>query len=518
MNISAGPLLILILCCSIATAQPAVQSIARDQPFRPQVHYSPERNWMNDPNGLVFFEGEYHLFYQYNPQGIVPGHISWGHAVSTDLLHWKELGVAIPDTPQEMVFTGSVVVDTRNTSGLCEGGKPCLIAIYTAHGESGGTPLETQEIASSQDRGRTWKRFTGNPVLDLHMSNFRDPGVSWNAEAKAWLMVVSLPNEHQVVFYTSPDLKQWTEQSRLGPSAFTAGQWECPNLLHIPSANQADSTWVLKVGINPGALQGGSGEQYFLGSFDGRHFTQSSDPGSHGWSDYGKDSYCAIGYNNLPSGEKPTLIGWMNNWQYASKLPTSPWRGQMTLPRRVTLIRDPAGLALSQAPIVAPLRHGRSTPIQFTLPPRPSQEGHEEEMSMSTQSPAEFELRFQPGDAQSFGLRLSSDPEHWTEIGFDRKTSHLYVDRTHAGDDVAPDFLARTAAPLAKGRPFDLHIIVDRNSVEVFAQQGTIAMTNLVFPKSNAIKLRPFRDGGKQPIRLSGQAWRLNSVWPAESK
>jgi fructan beta-fructosidase len=499
--------LALALFCSLAAAQDPPPG--RDQPLRPQIHFSPESHWMNDPNGLVFFEGEYHLFYQYNPQGIVPGHISWGHAVSTDLLHWQELGVAIPATPQEMVFTGSVVADSRNSSGLCANGKPCLVAVYTSHADRNGNPLETQSIASSQDRGRTWQRFPSNPVLDLHLSNFRDPSVSWNDDANAWLMVVSLPNDHQVAFYTSPDLQHWTQQSRFGPTASIGGQWECPNLLRIPNANGSESLWALKIGLNPGSLQGGSGEQYFLGSFDGHRFTQSPDPGSHGWTDYGKDSYCAITYNNLPATERPTLIGWMDNWQYADKLPTTPWRGQMTLPRRLTLVRDREGLALSQDPVVAPLRQGQPTLIDATLLPTQSS------TDIPAQPPTELELTFDPADAEAFGLRLFSDSTHFTEVGFDRNTMHLYVDRTHAQDDIVPRFPARTEAPLAASRPFDLHLILDRSSLEVFAQHGTISMTNLIFPAGASTQIRSFRTGGHQPTHLTGNQWPLHSIWTA---
>lgn len=478
-----------------------------DEPFRPQVHFSPQQHWTNDPNGLVYFQGEYHLFFQYNPFGDQWGHMSWGHAVSPDLLHWKELAVAIPEADGEMIFTGSVVVDERNTSGLCRGGGACLVAVYTGHRGQGDSQRQVQNIAVSQDRGRTWQAYSGNPVLDLQMADFRDPSVTWNEGSHSWLMAVALPNEHRVAFYTSPDLKQWTRRSAFGPAGATGGQWECPDLLRI-SSKGGDAIWALKVGLNPGGLQGGSGEQFFLGTFDGTQFKLSNKPGAQGWTDYGKDSYCAISYNYLPSGEKPTLLGWMSNWQYASKLPTAPWRGQMTLARRITLVHDRAGLALSQEPVIAPLR---------ILPPRAilkSLSGPSEpEELVTTESPAELRLTFQPGDGQEFGLRIYSDADHWTEIGYDRSKLRFYVDRIHSGLTIAPEFPTRTEAPVVESRPWDLHLVLDRSSISAFAQNGTIVMTNLIFPVSPQNRVVLFRKGGAKQVTGAGFAWELRSVW-----
>lgn len=475
--------------------------------FRPQVHFSPERNWTNDPNGLVYFEGEYHLFFQYNPFGDQWGHMSWGHAVSEDLLHWKELAVAIPEADGEMVFTGSVVVDAKNSSGLCKDGKACMVAVYTGDSSPATGHREVQDLAVSQDRGRTWTRYAGNPVLDLHMKDFRDPNVSWNEESHAWMMAVALPNEHQVAFYSSPNLKEWTRVGTFGPDGATSGVWECPDLLRVPAKDGRSSVWALKVGLNPGSLQGGSGEQYFLGSFDGKTFTRSSGAGSQGWTDYGKDSYCAISYNHLPDGDAPTLLGWMSNWEYAKELPTAPWRGQMTLARRVTFEQDQDGMALSQDPVIAPLRDGAGVAIAKVLPGR-----LDSVVLLKTASPAEMVLDFDPADAQSFGVRLYSDAQHWTEIGFDRTKLRFYVDRMHSGLAIAKGFLTRTEAPLAAHRGFDVHVVIDRSSVEAFAQGGTIAMTNLIFPPTGQIEVRVLRKGGRGAMKVTGRSWKLRSA------
>ena len=239
-----------------------------EQALRPQFHFSPREHWTNDPNGLVFFEGEYHLFFQYNPFGDKWGHMSWGHAVSKDLLHWQQLPVALPEEHGVMIFTGSVVVDETNTSGFCTGGKPCMVAIWTGHSAKTATKpsLQTQNIAYSNDRGRTWTKYRSNPVLNLNLTDFRDPKVLWWAPAKRWVMAVSLPLEHKILFYGSTDLKRWKRLSEFGPAGSTKGAWECPELFEAPLDGKNGTRWVLKVGINPGAVAGGSGEQYFRGA------------------------------------------------------------------------------------------------------------------------------------------------------------------------------------------------------------------------------------------------------------
>jgi len=487
------------LVLGLSTLLAGAQSVGYDQPYRPQVHFSPREHWTNDPNGLVYFRGEYHLFFQYNPFGDVWGHMSWGHAVSSDLLHWRELPVAIPEKDGEMVFTGSVVVDHANSSGLCTAGMECMVAIYTGYRKDAKGTLQNQNLAYSRDNGRTWTRYEGNPVLDLHMSDFRDPSVFWDEKGKHWVMAVALPLEHKVRLYRSPDLKQWTQMSEFGPMGDVAGDWECPDLLRVPSgAKNRDDVWVMKVGLNPGAPQGGSGEQYFVGSFDGTRFTASTQPGAHGWTNYGKDDYCAISFNHLPAGQKPVLLGWMNNWQYASKLPTSPWRGQMSVPRSLSYVKDGAGIALRQEPVIAPLR-GEHMAIASSA-------------EFTRDAPFELDLKFDGHADGIVGVRLYTDNEHFSEIGFDRKKDEFYIDRTHSGATVAPEFPVRTVAQLHPERLFDLRLIVDRSSVEAFAQDGTIAMTNLIFPGSTRTRMVFFSSSGQKP-RVRGDAWALRSIW-----
>jgi sucrose-6-phosphate hydrolase SacC (GH32 family) len=479
-----------------------------NQPYRPQFHFSPQQNWTNDPNGLVYFEGKYHLFFQYNPFGDSWGHMSWGHAVSLDLVHWQELPVALPEADGLMIFTGSTVVDQHNTSGFCTNGRPCLVAIYTGHtpGQknvpAGKPPLQTQNLAFSNDRGRTWTKFSGNPVLNLNMSDFRDPGVFWSDQAKHWVMAVSLPDDHKVRFYGSSNLKSWNALSDFGPAGATAGQWECPDLFEAPVENSNhEKRWVLKVGLNPGGLQGGSGEQYFIGRFDGTRFVNDNPPGLALWSDYGKDCYCALTFNGLPPDQKPAMLGWMNNWQYAGKVPTSPWRGQMTVPRRVSLKRFADGIGMVQQPVEA-LRQLREKHLSW-----------QGERLIVPSETFEVESTMQLGQAEQIGWKIRSGDAAYTLISYDSRRRELFVDRTHSGQvGFSNDFAARTAAPVpATSGPVNLHILVDRSSIEVFAQNGRIAFTNLIFPAGKSRSLELQVSGGR-PGQVTAEAWTLKSI------
>ncbi|KOV57011.1 glycosyl hydrolase family 32 [Streptomyces sp. NRRL WC-3618] len=270
--------------CALSAAPLAPQAVAADTPpysetYRPQFHFTPEKNWMNDPNGLVYYEGEYHLFYQYNPNGDSWGDMSWGHAVSKDLVHWQQLPLALSHDDKEMVFSGSAVVDRNNTTGFGTKKNPPMVAIYTSHAKDTG--IQAQSLAYSTDRGRTWTRYRGNPVIDIGSKDFRDPKVQWYAPTKSWLMTVSMSAEHKVRFYTSQNLKDWKQQSEFGPAGATGGVWECPDLFPLAvDGNTKKIKWVLVVNINPGGIAGGSAAQYFVGDFDGKKFT-ADDKGTY---------------------------------------------------------------------------------------------------------------------------------------------------------------------------------------------------------------------------------------------
>ena len=482
--------------------------------YRPQFHYTPPRHWMNDPNGLVYHDGTYHLFYQYNPEGIDWGNLSWGHATSTDLVHWTDQPVAIPAEEGEMIFSGSVVVDRDNATGFGEGAATPLVAIYTSqYTRADGATDQAQSLAYSLDGGTTWTKYDDNPVLDHPDPDFRDPNVFWYAPGEKWVMAVALAAQHTVQFYESTDLVHWTHLSDFGPEGETRGVWECPALLRVPVAGRADEAhWVLKVDVNPGAVSGG---QYFVGTFDGTAFT----PHEHhaddapGWVDHGPDFYAAIPWNGVATDAgEPVWVGWMGNWTYADRVPTAPWRGAQSLPRSVQLRSVDGTLRLTQRPVEAlrRLREGHVRLADRVLT--------DETVSLAADGVAgralELVAEFEPRKAQSVGLHLREGDGERTVVGYDAEAESVFVDRTAAGDTVHEDFPSRDTAPLT---PIDgrvqLQVFVDGSSVEVFANDGLRTLTHCVFPEPTSDGVSLFATGG--PARLVRlDAWSLRSIWP----
>ena len=496
---------VLLAALALAAAAPY------GEPYRPQVHFSPRQHWTNDPCGIVFAGGKYHLFFQYNPFGNIWGHMSWGHAVSTNLVNWTELSVAIPEDQRGMIFTGSSVVDSANSSGLCRGGAACIVSIFTGHTFKTATApqRQNQNLAFSQD-GVVWQKYSGNPVLDRQLADFRDPKVFWHAPSNQWVMVLALPAEHRVQIYGSKNLKQWDHLSDFGPEGTVGGEWECPDLYELPvDGDRGNTRWILKIGLNPGHLAGGSGEQYFIGSFDGRRFKNQNPHDKTLWLDYGRDCYCALTFNNAPDRLKPSLIGWMDNWQYARETPTAPWRGQMTMPRALSLHTTPEGLRLSQEPVEA-LRELRTEPFSYS--------GNSlQELNRKLaqwQAPQTFEaiVTVRPGSARRLTWKLFEGPGDYTLLGFDAAAHTLFVDRTKsARAGFNSHFPSRTIAPVTAGT-LQLHFLVDRSSIEVFAQHGDVALTNLVYANPHSTGLSLEATGGR-PEALEIQMWKLRSAW-----
>ena len=483
--------------------------------YRPQVHFTPPVNWMNDPNGLVYYDGEYHLFYQHNPRGNTWGHMSWGHAVSPDLLHWEHLPLAIPEADGLMAFSGSAVVDWHNTTGFGSEDTPPLVALFTGH-RPGVPAREDQRLAYSLDRGRTWTLYEGNPVLDLGRSDFRDPKVFWHAPDRRWVMAIALPHERRIEFYASPDLKRWTHLSTFGPGGATGGIWECPDLFELPvDGDPAHTRWVLVVNLNPGGPAGGSAAQYFVGHFDGTTFTPEP-PISVGdtharWLDWGADYYAAVSWSGAPDGER-ILLGWMNDWRYANAIPTAPWRSAQALPRRVELRTLEGHVTLVQQPIAAlqSLRQSGTTLAGRVLAPGTHPV---DELRGTT---LEIEAEFALGTATAFGLAVRVGGGDETRVGYDAATATLFVDRMRSGDTrFHPAFATRHGAPLpAPDGRVHLRIIVDAASVEVFAGGGHVTITDQIFPAPSSDGLALFAEGGTAQL-LSLKAWPLASVWPA---
>ncbi|MGX9349246.1 GH32 C-terminal domain-containing protein [Microbacterium sp. KNMS] len=432
--------------------------------LRPSAHFTAQRSWLNDPNGLLFHDGVYHLFFQTNPAGSTWGNISWGHATSSDLVTWTEREIAIPATEHEMAFSGSAVVDVRNTAGFAGEGQTALVAIYTAASHPDQHPAtQAQSLAYSVDGGETWTRYAGNPVLDIGSSEFRDPKVFWYGEDDGhWVMAVVAATEHRVLFYTSPDLLTWTAASHFGPAHAVGGVWECPDLFPLAVDGTDETRWVLVVSLNPGGIAGGSGTQYFIGNFDGAEFVaervvESDELADYDWIDYGHDYYAAVSFANVPNGRR-LMIGWASNWLYANETPTSPWRSAMSLVRDVRLVRRSDGtLALAQTPVLPP----EPSALQVHAVSAPRQRG-----AVTT-------------------VTLSNDAGERFVITVDIDAGTLRCDRRAAGrGDFHPDYSAVAEAPLLRGGSgdVDLQIVVDATVVEVFAEGGTVSLTEQVFP------------------------------------
>jgi fructan beta-fructosidase len=477
---------------------------------RPLYHFTPPRNFTNDPNGLVFFEGEYHLFYQHNPEGDRWGHMSWGHAVSRDLVRWEHLPLALREEGGIMIFSGSAVVDARNSSGLGRPAAPPMIAVYTGD----GLGKQTQNLASSLDRGRTWAKFAGNPVLDLNSKSFRDPKVFRHRPTNRWIMATVLADDRKVRLWGSADLKSWEPLSDFGPSGSTKGVWECPELIEVPVEGEGPegARWVLKVDVNDGAPFGGSGGQYFVGRFDGTTFRPEDskpDPAPL-WIDHGKDFYASQAWNDAPGDRRPVWLAWMNNWQYANEIPTSPWRGAMTVPRSVSLRKTREGLRLVQAP-VASLQTLRGRHRRIEGRPLPAGEVRLDGDGIEGSS-LEIVAEFDPADAGAFGLKVRRGEGEETEIGIDRRAGEVYVDRSRSGAvGFSPHFPGRHAARLKigdTGRPVRIHLLVDATSVEVFADDGQVVLTDQIFPRPDSRGVSLFATGGAARLRAL-DAWDL---------
>ncbi|MDA2805519.1 glycoside hydrolase family 32 protein [Nocardiopsis suaedae] len=664
----------IVRCCAALAAAactvPMISppALAAEHPHRPRVHYTPAENWMNDPNGLVYHDGEYHLYYQHNPEGNAWGNMSWGHAVSPDLVHWEERPLAIPYTEEEHIFSGGVVVDHDNSSGLGTDGEAPMVAVYTSayteRSEHAG--IQAQSLAYSNDGGETWTKYEGNPVLDIGSGEFRDPKVFWYEEGGYWVMAVVVADERVVHFYRSDDLLDWTKLSEFGPAHATGGVWEVPDLFELPvDGGAGGSKWVLVVNLNPGAVAGGSGAQYFVGDFDGVEFTPDrlvtgddppegevfadfengygdweitndldgtgtegpfgsapaagtlpgqqpvdghrgghlmngfvdgdaprgeaaspaftierdyinllvgggdnprSDTGdtsvnlvvdgevvrtatgrdsehldwtawnvseyrgrtahirvrddasdgwghvlldhimfsdaparsgleNYDWLDHGRDYYAAVSYNDAPDDER-IMLGWMNNWDYAGDIPTSPWRGAMSLPRRLELATLDGRPQLVQRPVdqLASLRGD----IAYSHDALPLDGGERRLPPRAEGEVFELDVELDPETADEIGLTVRQDGTTGTVIGYDARRSRLFVDRERSGDvGFNSAFPSRSSVAVDPGATLELRVVVDTSSVEVFAEGGSRVLTHRIFPGAEATGISLYAEGGR---------------------
>ena len=495
-----------LLFCSLSFLLFAQNDQTPTPQWRPLYHFTPATNWTNDPNGLIYVNGEYHLYNQQNPFENKWGHMSWGHATSTDLMHWKHLPIAIPEvlngSDTTWIFSGSAVLDKNNTSGFCKNSN-CLVAVYTAHQPN--IKKESQYIAYSNDGGNSYTSYEKNPVIDLNKKDFRDPNVFWYEPGKFWLMTVVLPAEHKARFYSSPDLKNWTLLSEFGPQGYTGAYWECPFLIQLPVQGTGQKKWVLVISAAGG--ERGVFEHYFVGDFDGKEFKNDNAPGLILPLDYGDTYYAAIPWNNVP-GEAKTYIGWM----VPNPQQTYPWRGQMSIPRDMSLKQTKDGYRLIQTPAAIitknldKLSHGNVLQVSSFKINNEEKPLDEKSRIKGNAYWMNAELSVEPGAVAGFKIAQRKDKDNKTVaetvIGYDATTHQVYVDRSNAGGKLNDKKLKQTIDVSNDSKTLRLTILVDRSSLEVFVNDGEGVITTYIYPEENADKIAAFATGGLATINF----------------
>lgn len=473
--------------------------------YRPQYHFTPPEKWMNDPNGLLFHNGTYHLFYQYYPEDIVWGPMHWGHATSNDLIKWEHKPIALYPDELGLIFSGSAVMDSANTSGLGGIENPPMVAIFTYHlmeGEKAGRKdFQTQGIAYSLDEGDSWTKYEGNPVIgNTDIKDFRDPKVMWHEPSEQWIMTL-VAGDHAKM-YSSPNLIDWTHLSDFGKNNGShGGVWECPDLFPLTIEGSDETKWVLLISINPGAPNGGSGTQYFIGEFDGERFTTTQEETK--WLDYGTDNYAGVTFNGLPDSER-TFIGWMSNWNYARDTPTENWRSAMTLPRKITLKKNEKGYYLNNFPV--------NTIDNFTelLTDGIDESDNTYTMDSFNQHRIDFTI---DGALDSFTVDFSNELDEHLLLGFDASKKQFYVDRRESGIvDFEPRFAEKShLAPVILDSDTDVSVslFMDASSIEVFVNGGSVVLTDQIFPTSPYTEMELKGKANIKDILIS----RVSRIW-----
>ena len=491
--------------------QPAVYT----EHNRPTVHFSPPKNWLNDPNGLVYYDGVYHLFYQYNPNDIVWNDMHWGHATSSDLLHWVHHPIALTPDPDGLgyIFSGCALVDWNNSSGLGAANKPPLIALFT---HSSTTGEQVQSLAYSNDSGTTWEQYSANPVLpNLGNSDFRDPKVFWDEQSNHWVMVVA--SGSLIQFFHSGNLIEWTHFFDFGEcSGAHGGTWECPDLFPLNMPGTQDQKWILLVSLNPGGPNGGSGTQYFIGDFDGQRFTP--DHSDVRWLDFGPDNYAGVTWSDSPMpAQNRVLIGWMSNWRYANTVPTSPWRGVMTVPRELALVQTSAGVRLGSKPIEEFDRLRTSTLLSV--------------QNIVANPAVHFEIDCSESGVFDLIMELSLDQHmpDWQVRFFNNQHAELLlrwqadegqfeIDRAGVAQGLENDFefTSKIYAPyaLTNSTKIELRIINDRSSLEVFSADGLALFSVLYYSQQPLDQLAIESNSHEDPLNITNVlVYGLKGVW-----
>ena len=473
-----------------------IVTISNEDLYRPNFHFTPKKGWMNDPNGMFFYNGYYHLYFQHYPDGTTWGPMHWGHAISTDLFNWKEQPIALYPDDLGYIFSGSVVVDYENTSGFGADGKIPIIAIFTSHDpkkeKTGEIDVENQSIAYSLDEGLTWTKYKDNPVLkNPGARDFRDPKVSWDKQRKRWTMVLAAGQEIQ--FYISKDLKSWNKLTSFGEGIGNhGGVWECPDFFQLPVIGSSEKKWVLLVSINPGGPNTGSATQYFVGDFDGSNFVldesfnRETDKEQGFWVDYGRDNYAGVTFSNVENKDGGKLfMGWMSNWLYANEVPTENWRSAMTIARTLELIKSDNTYRITSNPVpelnefkIEKLKNSNVSIKGKTL--------------LTTSKAVDFtsvQINFKIENLIDgvYNFELTNSEGDSLRFGYDSSMNNYFVDRNNAGKtDFSNKFSNRIAIAPSTNTQNDWTgtIVLDKTSIELFFDNGQTVMTEIFFPKA----------------------------------
>lgn len=496
---------------------------ANTEKFRPVYHHTPLYGWMNDANGLVYKDGEYHLYFQYNPYGSKWGNMHWGHSVSKDLVHWEHLAPAIARDTLGHIFSGSSIVDQENVAGYGAGN---ILAFYTSASDKNG---QIQCLAFSKDNGRTFTKYEKNPILCPAdgLRDFRDPKVFRYEPEDKWVMIVSADKEMR--FYDSKNLKDWNYMSSFGEGyGVQPCQFECPDMVELPVDGDLNrKKWALIVNVNPGCYFGGSATQYFTGNFDGTKFSCDSQPNVTKWLDWGKDHYATVCFSN--TGERTIAVPWMSNWQYCNIVPTKQFRSANALPRELSLYTQDGEIYLSAVPVpeIKTLRKEKKEIPAFTV----ANDYHIDSLLADNDGAYELALEITVGEAEIMGFNLFNDKGEKVDIYFNLPEKRLVMDRTKSGIvdfgkksvsheievhdrrkttsiNYIDDFALATWAPIKKENKYTLDVFVDKCSVEIFLNGGKVAMTNLIFPSEPYNRMCFYSKGGSFQVD-SFKAYRL---------
>ncbi|WP_153800469.1 glycoside hydrolase family 32 protein [Foetidibacter luteolus] len=502
--LSISTILFLMLsttACDNTVKETAAASADSTVTYRPLFHFTTDSNWINDPNGLVYANGKFHLFAQYNPFGNRWGHMSWAHATSTDLFNWQQLPVAIQedihaDSTATMIFSGCAVVDSFNTSGFAEKqGQVPLVAIYTSHVDNKGTGIaQHQSLAYSLDEGVTWTKYRNNPVLDIKAKDFRDPQVFWYAPKKAWIMIVCKPDEYKVYFYSSSNLKDWKKLSEFGGIGNTSKIWECPDLFELPVEGTGEKKWVIT--LSAGHPQKDFlAMQYFTGSFDGEKFI--ADQVNYPlYLDYGKDYYAGITYKDIPAADgRKIMIGWANCWNYANDIPTKGFRGLYGVPRVLSLRKTAEGIRLVQQPVKEIEKHEE---LLYAVAGVEVENGVKV-LDSAKGTSLDISFTLQPGTGGTAGIKVFKSGDEETAVYYNSATQTVAIDRTKSGDTSFSKVFASvdTVKVNAGDGKVKFRLLIDKSVVELFVNDGVYVLTDLVFPKQQDGGVELFSENGK---------------------